>query len=283
MHMREIKTELLTKTVKGLFLKASYEISGDLMGELECCLKKEKSPAGRAVLEQIVENNRIAKDEQVAICQDTGMAVLFVELGQEVNVTGGDFTEAINQGVREAYEEGYLRKSLVSDPVFDRKNTGDNTPAVVHLKIVSGDRISILAMPKGFGSENMSRLYMLTAAHGSEGIKRVIVETVREAGANPCPPVIVGVGVGGTVEAAAQTAKHALTRPIGVHNQDIRYAKLEEETLAELNGLGIGPAGLGGTVTALAVNIDWMPAHIASMPVAINICCHASRHAQAEI
>lgn len=281
--MREVKADVIKETVKMLYLKENYEIGQDIMLALQEGLKKEESDTGRAVLEQILTNNELACKEQLAICQDTGMAVLFIKLGQDVHIVDGDFNEAINQGVREAYNEGYLRKSLVTDPLFDRKNTKDNTPAVVHLEIVPGDKIHILVTGKGFGSENMSRMKMMTPAEGEKGARNFIVETVKIAGPNPCPPVIVGVGIGGTVDKAAQIAKKATLRPIGIHNPDPRYAKMEEEILEEINNLGIGPGGMGGRITALAVNIDYFPAHIAGTALVVNICCHAARHAEAEI
>jgi fumarate hydratase subunit alpha len=228
----------------------------------------------------IIKNNKIASSEEIAICQDTGLAVLFIALGQDVQITDGDFSEAINQGVREAYQEGYLRKSVVDDPVFERKNTKTNTPAVIYTDIVSGDKIKLLVMPKGFGSENMSALSMLKPADGPEGIVDFIVETVKKAGPNPCPPTIIGVGIGGTADKAMVIAKKAIARKIGEHNQNQQYAAMEKEALEKINHLGIGPAGLGGRTTALAVNIDYLPTHIAGMPVAVNVCCHAARHAE---
>lgn len=281
--MREISVEKIKETVKDLFITANYDISPDILAELKKGLEREESETGRAILEQIIKNNGIAAAERIAICQDTGLAVLFIKLGQDVHLVGGDFNEAVNQGVREAYIEGYLRKSAVTDPVFDRKNTKDNTPAIIHLEIVPGDKMHIEVTAKGFGSENMSAMKMMTPAEGEKGIKDFVVETVRKAGPNPCPPVIIGVGVGGTIEKTSLIAKKATLREIGKHNPDPRYAQLEKEILEEINKLGIGPGGLGGRVTALAVNIDHFPAHIASMPVVVNICCHAARHAEAEI
>jgi len=281
--LREISVQTIKETVKKLFLQENYEIGQDVLEALRQGLQQEESETGRAILEQILENNETARCEKMAICQDTGMAVLFVELGQDVRIVGGDFNEAVNQGVREAYIEGYLRKSLVSDPIFDRKNTGDNTPAVIHLELVPGENIKFLVTGKGFGSENMSRLKMMTPAEGEEGVKKFVLETVKLAGPNPCPPIIVGVGIGGTIEKAAQIAKKATLRQIGQHNPDPRYAKMEKDLLVEINKLGIGPGGLGGRITALAVNIDYFPAHIAGTAVVVNICCHAARHAEAEI
>lgn len=281
--MRTIEAAAITSAVKDLFLKASYHISADVQDALQKASATEESPTGRMVLEQLMENNRIAADESMAICQDTGMAVLFVELGQDVHIAGGSFSEAINEGVRRAYGEGYLRKSVVSDPLFERKNTGDNTPAIIHLSLIPGTAVRIIAAPKGFGSENMSTLNMLTPADGVEGVKRAVLNTVEAAGPNPCPPIVVGVGIGGTIEQAALIAKRATLRTIGERNRDIRYAELEEQLLQLVNSTGIGPAGLGGRTTALAVNVEFMPTHIAGMPVAINIGCHAVRHAEAVI
>lgn len=278
--MREILTDEIRSLVKNLFLQANYHIGPDILQALQNGLQSEKSPTGRAVLQQIIQNDTIAANEEIAICQDTGMSIIFVRLGQDVHVTGGDFNEAIQQGVREAYSEGYLRKSIVSDPVFDRKNTGDNTPAVIHVEIIPGNTIEVEVSPKGFGSENMSRLKMLSPSDGEQGVRDFILETARNAGPNPCPPTVIGVGIGSTIEMAAKTAKKATLREVGKHNTDPRYAKMEKELLAEINAMGFGPAGLGGTTTTLAVNIDWLPAHIASLPVVVNICCHAARHAK---
>ncbi len=281
--MRKIKAEVIKETVRDLFLKANYYIGEDIYNELRQRYELEESPVGRSVLEQIIKNDEIAAKEKIAICQDTGMAVVFVELGQEVMIVNGDFNEAIYQGVREAYLEGFLRKSVVCEPIFDRINTKDNTPAIIHLKIVPGDKVKITVTAKGFGSENMSRIKMLKPADGVEGVKEFIINTIVEAGPNPCPPVVVGVGVGGTMEMAAILAKKATIRPVGEHNDDSRYAQLEREILEEINKSGIGPAGLGGRTTALAVNIEYFPTHIAGLPVAVNICCHAARHAEKAI
>ena len=278
--MRQIKASQIKDKVKELFLKANYHLDRDLMQRLEGALEEETSPIGQSVLQMIIKNNQIASSEEIAICQDTGLAVLFIELGQNVRITDGDFSEAINQGVREAYQEGYLRKSVVDDPVFERKNTKTNTPAVIYTDIVSGDKIKLLVMPKGFGSENMSALSMLKPADGPEGIVNFILETVKRAGPNPCPPTIIGVGIGGTADKAMVIAKKAIARKIGEHNQNQKYAAMEKEALEKINHLGIGPAGLGGRTTALAINIDYLPTHIAGMPVAINVCCHAARHAE---
>jgi fumarate hydratase subunit alpha len=255
----------------------------DVLGRLAACADTEKSPIGVSILGQIVENDTIASEEKIAICQDTGMAILFVELGQDVHIVGGGFEEALQAGVREAYTTGYLRKSIVTDPLFDRINTKDNTPAVIHVSIVPGDRVRILATPKGFGSENMSAVAMLTPGAGVKGVKDFVVETVIKAGPNPCPPIIIGIGIGGTLEKAALIAKKATVRELGMANPDPRYAKLEEELRALVNATGIGPGGLGGTTTALAVHIEHFPTHIAGMPLAVNICCHAARHAEALI
>lgn len=281
--VRRIKAETITQTVKKLFMDCNYFIGKDIMCALETAYEKETSPVGKSVLSQIIENDKIAADEQIPLCQDTGMAILFIEYGDKVVVEGGDFEEAVNEGVRQAYDEGYLRKSVVSDPVFDRINTKDNTPAVIHTRIVSGNQIKILAGGKGFGSENMSAIKMLTPSYGVEGVKQFILDTVRSAGPNPCPPIVVGVGIGGTFERAAQLAKKATFRPIDTHNEDERYASLEDELLSEINKMGFGPAGLGGNTTAIGVNIETAPTHIAGMPVAVNICCHAARHASAVI
>jgi fumarate hydratase subunit alpha len=278
--VREIKAELIKDTVRELFLEANYFIGRDVYEKLKELREVEESPVGKGVLEQIIRNNEIAAEEKIAICQDTGMAVLFLELGQEVQIVGGDLNEAINAGVKEAYTEGYLRKSIVADPLFDRINTGDNTPAVIYTQIVPGDRVRIMVTAKGFGSENMSRIKMLKPADGVEGVKDFVVQTAVEAGPNPCPPIVVGVGIGGTMEKAALLSKWALLRPVGEQNKDPRYARLEAELLEEINKSGIGPAGLGGRTTALAVNIEYFPTHIAGLPVAVNICCHAARHAE---
>ena len=281
--MREINTEEIRKTVKDLFIKINYEIGSDILVGLKQGLETEESETGRAVLEQILKNNKIAAEEQIAICQDTGLSIIFVKLGQDVHLTGGDFNEAINQGVREAYVEGYLRKSVVDDPIFERKNTKDNTPAIVHLQIVPGDKIHIEVSAKGGGSENMSAMKVLTPAQGEQGVRDFVVDTVESAGPNPCPPLIVGVGIGGTIEKCALLSKKATLRKLGEHNPDPRYSQLERDLLDEINKLGIGPGGFGGRVTAMAVNVEYFPAHIASLPVAVNICCHAARHGEAVI
>lgn len=281
--VRKIKAETITQTVKKLFMDCNYFIGKDIMCALETAYEKETSPVGKSVLSQIIENDKIAADEQVPLCQDTGMAILFVEYGDKVVVEDGSFEDAVNEGVRQAYDEGYLRKSVVTDPVFDRINTKDNTPAVIHTRIVNGSQIKFLAGGKGFGSENMSAIKMLTPSYGIEGVKQFVLDTVRSAGPNPCPPIVVGVGIGGTFERAAQLAKKATFRSIDTHNEDERYASLEDELLKEINKMGFGPAGLGGNTTALGVNVETAPTHIAGMPVAVNICCHAARHASAVI
>lgn len=283
MEIRSIKAEAVTQTVKKLFIDCNYFIGADIMNALERACKKETSPVGRSVLSQIIENDKIAASEEIPLCQDTGMAVLFVEYGDKVVIEDGSFDEAVNEGVRQAYRDGCLRKSVVSDPVFDRVNTKDNTPAIIHTKIVPGNTISITAGGKGFGSENMSAIKMITPSYGIEGVKKFILDTVFSAGPNPCPPIVVGVGIGGTFERAAQLAKKATFRPIDSENEDKRYASLENELLEEINKMGFGPAGLGGNTTAIGVNVETSPTHIAGMPVAVNICCHAARHASATI
>lgn len=250
------------------------------MNKLTEALKEETSEIGKSVLKMIIENNKIASREEVPICQDTGLAVVFVEVGQEVFLVGGDFVEAINQGAKEAYQEGYLRKSVVDDPVFERNNTKTNTPAIIYTDIVPGDKIKLLVMPKGFGSENMSTIAMLKPADGEKGIIDFVVETVKKAGPNPCPPTIIGVGIGGTIDKAMVIAKKAIIRKIGQSNKNSKYATLEKEILTKINNLGIGPAGLGGNITCLAVHIDYLPTHLAGLPVAVNVCCHAARHAE---
>lgn len=283
MKVRRIKADTVTQTVKKLFMDCNYYIGEDITSALKKSMEAEKSPVGREVLSQLLENNKIAAEEQIPLCQDTGMAVLFIEYGDKVIIEDGSFEEAVMQGVRQAYDEGYLRKSVVSDPVFDRKNTGDNTPAVIHTRIVSGDKIKILAGGKGFGSENMSAIAMLTPSKGVEGVFDFVLDTVKKAGPNPCPPIVVGVGIGGTFEKAAELAKRATLREINTKNSDKRYAELEDRLLEAINKMGFGPAGLGGSTTALGVNIETYPTHIAGMPVAVNICCHAARHKSAVI
>lgn len=283
MDIRKIKADTVTQTVKSLFMDCNYFIGDDIMNALIKAKENEKSQVGKSALDQIIENDNIAKNEQIPLCQDTGMAILFVEYGDKVVIENGSFEEAINQGVREAYEEGFLRKSIVADPVFDRINTKDNTPAVIHTKIVSGNQIKILAGGKGFGSENMSAIKMITPSYGEKGVMDFILDTVRTAGPNPCPPIVVGVGIGGSFERCAQLAKKATFRSIDTKNSDERYAKMEQELLEKINQMGFGPAGLGGNTTAIGVNIETAPTHIAGMPVAVNICCHAARHKSAVI
>ena len=280
--MRDIDVSLVTQTVRDMCIDVNHELSPDMKEAFnEACLKEE-SELGKQIFKQLQQNLDIAKADKIPICQDTGMAVFFVKVGQEVHFVGGDITEAINEGVRRGYTEGYLRKSVVGDPLI-RKNTGDNTPAVIHYEIVPGDKVVITCAPKGFGSENMSRVFMLKPADGEEGVKAAVVQAVKDAGPNACPPMVVGVGIGGTFEKCAEMAKEALTRPVGQHS-DIGYVKdMEEEILERINDTGIGPAGLGGRVTALAVNINTYATHIAGLPVAVNICCHVNRHIKATI
>ena len=278
--MREIGARVIREAVRKLFLDANFHIGEDVLVALIEARDCELSETGRSVLDMIIENHEVAREERLAICQDTGMAVLFVDLGQDVRIVGGDFEEAVNQGVEDAYREGYLRKSVVNDPLFERKNTGTNRPAIIYTDIVPGDEIKFVATPKGFGSENMSALAMLKPADGPDGVKRFVVRTIRQAGPNPCPPTVVGVGIGGTAEKAMLLAKKATLRKVGQHHSDERYARLEKEILAEVNNLGIGPAGLGGRMTTLAINIEHFPTHIAGMPVAVNVCCHAARHSE---
>jgi len=278
--MRVITAALITEHIKKAFLKANFEIGEDVTGCIEKCREKEISPLGRDILADILSNDEIARSEHIAACQDTGMAVIFAYVGQEVRIEGGAFREAVEEGVRQAYSEGYLRKSVVNDPLFERKNTGDNTPAIIYTDIVPGDSIRFEVTAKGFGSENMSAIKMLPPAAGVDGVIDFVTETVSKAGPNPCPPLVVGVCVGGTMDKAAVLAKKATMRAVGSHNADPRYAGLEEELLERINRLGIGPAGFGGRTTALAVNIEYYPTHIAGMPVAVNICCHVARHAE---
>jgi fumarate hydratase subunit alpha len=281
--MSELTARAITEEVERLFLSAATCIGADVADAIDRGLAREASPAGRAALSQIAENYRIARARSMPICQDTGMAVVFADVGQDLHIIGGALEDAIHEGVRRAYAGGYLRKSVVRDPLFDRTNTQDNTPAVIHTRIVPGSTLRLLVTPKGFGSENMSAIRMLTPADGVSGVKRFIIETVEAAGPNPCPPVIIGVGIGGTMEMAALLAKRMTARPVGSKNPDPRYRALEEELLEALNRTGIGPAGTGGLVTALAVHIDSYPTHIAGLPVAVNVCCHAARHADSEM
>ena len=280
--MRIINVDDITQNIKEMCIEANHFLSKDMCAAFENAVQAEQSPLGKKILGQLQENLKIASEDMIPICQDTGMAVIFMEIGQEVFFEGGSLEDAINEGVRQGYVEGYLRKSVVSDPVI-RENTKDNTPAVIHYNIVKGDKVNIKVAPKGFGSENMSRVFMLKPADGIEGIKNAILTAVKDAGPNACPPLIVGVGVGGTFEKCALLAKEALTRKVGEHS-DVLWAKeMEIEMLDQINKLGIGPGGLGGTVTALAVNINTYPTHIAGLPVAINICCHVNRHIEREM
>ncbi|MFZ5754584.1 MAG: fumarate hydratase [Bacillota bacterium] len=279
--MKEISVDKIIDVVKNLCIQASCNLGEDVEELIRLGLDREESEFGQYCLSQILDNIALSRQENMAMCQDTGVAVVFVELGQDVHIVGGDLQAAINEGVRRGYEEGYLRKSVVQDPLFLRKNTGDNTPAVIHTEIVPGDRLKISVVPKGAGSENMGALKMLKPAEGIQGVKEFVLKTVREAGGNPCPPVIVGVGIGGTMEKATLLAKKALARKIGEPHPDPNYQALEEELLEKINRLGIGPQGLGGRITALAVHIEDYPTHIATLPVAVNLNCHAARHAEA--
>lgn len=279
--MRIIKFEQIVEQVSEMCKKINYELSDDVVSSIESSRDQEESEIGRSILESLIENIDIAKEKQVPICQDTGMAVFFIDIGQELRVDG-NLKDAINEGVRKGYKEGFLRKSVVSDPLI-RKNTDDNTPAVIHYDFVSGDQLKIKFAPKGFGSENMSRLKMLKPSDGIEGVKEFVIETVKIAGSNPCPPIVVGVGLGGTMDKASQIAKLALFRNLNESSNKEHIKKLEDELLIEINKLGIGPQGLGGTTTALAVNIETFPTHIAGLPVAVNINCHAARHIEITI
>lgn len=281
--MREINVSKITETVKKLCIDANYYLSEDMRKRFKEAKEKETFPVAQNVLDILIKNADIAQNEDMPMCQDTGMAVIFLEIGQEVHVTGGSIEAAVNEGVRQGYEEGYLRKSVVSDPLNGRVNTKDNTPAIIHYEIVPGDGFKITMAPKGFGSENMSGLKMLKPSEGVEGVKNFILKVVKDAGPNACPPLVVGIGIGGTFEKAAYLAKKSLLRSTDVRNSDGYYAKLEEEILEEINKLGIGPQGFGGRTTALAVNIETYPTHIAGLPVAVNINCHATRHKEAYI
>lgn len=275
--IRTINIKEITTNIKEMCIEANHFLSEDMERAMKQAEKTEQSPLGKQILEQLEENLQIAADDMIPICQDTGMAVIFLEIGQDVHLQGGSLEDAVNEGVRQGYVEGFLRKSVVKDPLI-RENTKDNTPAVIHYKIVEGSQVKIKVAPKGFGSENMSRVFMLKPADGIEGVKEAVLTAVKEAGPNACPPMVVGVGIGGTFEKCALMAKEALTREVGTHS-DIQYVKeMEKELLAKINSLGIGPGGLGGTTTALAVNINTYPTHIAGLPVAINICCHVNRH-----
>ena len=275
--IRTIRVEEITKNIKEMCIEANHFLSPDMAEAMKCAEKNEEAPLGKQILEQLQENLKIAGEDMIPICQDTGMAVVFLEIGQDVHLEGGALENAVNEGVRQGYVEGYLRKSVVGDPLI-RENTKDNTPAVLHTRIVDGDQVKIKVAPKGFGSENMSRVFMLKPAEGIEGVKDAVLTAVKDAGPNACPPMVVGIGIGGTFEKCALMAKEALTREVGSHSE-IEYVKeLEEELLTKINSLGIGPGGLGGTTTALAVNINTYPTHIAGLPVAVNICCHVNRH-----
>ena len=275
--IRTIRVEEITKNIKEMCIEANHFLSPDMAEAMKCAEKNEEAPLGKQILEQLQENLKIAGEDMIPICQDTGMAVVFLEIGQDVHLEGGALEDAVNEGVRQGYVEGYLRKSVVGDPLI-RENTKDNTPAVLHTRIVDGDQVKIKVAPKGFGSENMSRVFMLKPAEGIECVKDAVLTAVKDAGPNACPPLVVGVGIGGTFEKCALMAKEALTREVGSHSE-IEYVKeLEEELLTKINSLGIGPGGLGGTTTALAVNINTYPTHIAGLPVAVNICCHVNRH-----
>lgn len=281
-NIRIIDIQTITDNIKEMCIEASHFLSEDMEEVFEAAVLKEESSLGRQILNQLEENLKIAGENMIPICQDTGMAVIFVKVGQNVHFDGGDLTTAINEGVRQGYTQGYLRKSVVADPIY-RENTNDNTPAVIHYDIVAGDRVEMTVAPKGFGSENMSRVFMLKPADGVEGVKNAILTAVKDAGPNACPPMVVGVGIGGTFEKCAILAKKALTRQVNEHSHIPYVRELEEELLKKINGLGIGPGGLGGTTTALAVNINTFATHIAGLPVAVNICCHVNRHVVREI
>ena len=280
--MRSVDVSIVTRNIKEMCIQANHFLSEDMDIAMKNAVETEEAPLGKQILTQLQENLKIAGEDMIPICQDTGMAVVFIEVGQEVHFEGGSLTDAINEGVRQGYVQGYLRKSVVGDPII-RENTKDNTPAVIHYNIVPGDKVKIKVAPKGFGSENMSRVFMLKPADGIEGVKNAILTAVQDAGPNACPPMVVGVGIGGTFEKCALMAKDALTREVGTHS-DIQWVKdLEEEMLETINKLGIGPGGLGGTTTALAVNVNTYPTHIAGLPVGINICCHVNRHIVREV
>ena len=275
--MREVNVSIITDNIKEMCIEANHFLTDDMKNVFENAVKNEESALGKQVLGQLEENLKVAGEDMIPICQDTGMAVVFINVGQDVHLTGGDITDAINEGVRKGYVDGYLRKSVVKDPIY-RENTKDNTPAVIHFNIVPGDKIDITVAPKGFGSENMSRVFMLKPADGIEGVKEAILTAVKDAGPNACPPMVVGVGIGGTFEKCAYLAKKALTRDLN-EESPVEYVRdLEKEMLEKINKLGIGPGGLGGTQTALAINIETYPTHIAGLPVAVNICCHVNRH-----
>ena len=282
MMIRTVKTEEITKNIKEMCIEANHYLSTDMDRAMKDAAESEKSELGKKILNQLQDNLKIAADEMIPICQDTGMAVVFLEVGQDVHFEGAAIEDAVNEGVRQGYKEGYLRKSVVGDPIV-RENTKDNTPAVIHYSIVPGDKVKLTLAPKGFGSENTSRIFMLKPADGIEGVKNAILTAVREAGPNACPPMVIGVGIGGTFEKCAFLAKKALTRPVNEHSEIPYVRMLEEEMLSKINRLGIGPGGLGGTTTALAVNINTYATHIAGLPVAVNICCHVNRHVVREV
>ena len=276
--MRTIEYKAIVETVKKMCMDANYDLPEDVMDAFRASAENEASPLGKSILEQCIKNAEIAQGERVPICQDTGLAVFFIKLGADVRIEGGILPDAINEGVKAGYEDGYLRKSSLSDPLFDRKNTTDNTPAIVHIEIVEGEKLDITLAPKGGGAENMSRLAMLPPSAGEKGIVDFVVKTVVEAGGNPCPPTVIGVGIGGTFEKVAFLAKKALLHPLNEPNKDPRYNELEKMILKHINDSGIGPQGLGGTTTSFAVHIEWAPCHLASLPVAVNVNCHAHRH-----
>ncbi len=280
--MREIEVRLITEAVSRMCMAINYELSEDMKEALQKAGEEEKNPLGQQILSILEENMKIAKNEQIPICQDTGMAVVFLEIGQDVHFTGGSLTDAVNEGVRKGYCDGYLRKSVVSDPLL-RENTNDNTPAVIHVSLVPGEAVKITLAPKGFGSENMSKVYMLKPADGEEGVKEAVLDAVKSAGPNACPPIVVGVGIGGTFEQCALLSKRALTRPVNSKAEAPHIRRIEEELLGAINKLEIGPAGLGGNVNCLGVNIETYPTHIAGLPVAMNICCHVNRHISCQI
>lgn len=281
--MREINVAEVTKTVSKLCMDSCYYLPEELLAKFKSSVQTEESPLGREILGTIIENAELAKRKAVPICQDTGLTVVFMEIGQDVHFIGGDLYTAIHAGVADGYVNGYLRKSSVDDPLFIRKNTNDNTPAIIHTRIVPGDKVKVIVCPKGCGSENMGAMKMLKPADGVEGVIKFVVDTVRSAGPNPCPPVTVGVGIGGNMEKAALLAKYSLTRKVGEHNANPQYAELEKTLLELVNKTGVGPSGLGGTTTAVAVNIEYAPTHIGGLPVAVNLNCHAARRAEAEI
>ena len=280
--MRNVHVREITRNIKEMCIEANHFLSEDMSAAMKNAVQTEESPLGKQILNQLQENLQIAGEDMIPICQDTGMAVVFLEIGQDVHLEGGSVEDAVNEGVRQGYVEGYLRKSVVKDPII-RENTKDNTPAVIHYSIVPGEKVRIKVAPKGFGSENMSRVFMLKPADGIEGVKHAVLTAVKDAGPNACPPLVVGVGVGGTFEKCALMAKEALTREVGTHSELEWVKDLEEEILQKINNLGIGPGGLGGTTTALAVNVNTYPTHIAGLPVAINICCHVNRHIIREV